>query len=229
MATTGGNGGGRSSDKSPVPVTPALPMIFGVGTISVCHTPRFVRQRRVLLDTARSALVAYHPTDPREAVFRQRMLDLLQLSAPTSRHHFEPGHLTASGFVVSPEGDALLLIFHKKLGIWVQPGGHVEPTDGSLLEAARREVEEEVGLALPADEAAAIFDLDVHSIPARKGEPEHEHFDVRYRFRSPTRDFVRTDEVLDVRWAPLADLDKLTTDESVLRAARKLRATAGAR
>lgn len=157
------------------------------------------------------------------------MLDLLQLSAPASRHHFEPGHLTASGFVLSPEEDALLLIFHKKLGIWVQPGGHVEASDSSLLEAARREVEEEVGLALPADESASIFDLDVHVIPARKDEPQHEHFDVRYRFRSPTRDFVRTDEVADVRWAPLSDLEQLTADESVLRAARKLRTATRAR
>ncbi len=154
------------------------------------------------------------------------MLQLVELSAPTSRAHFQPGHLTASGFVLSPEGDALLLIFHKKLGIWVQPGGHVEPSDRSLLEAARREVREEVGLDLSLDEASGIFDLDVHTIPARKDEPSHEHFDVRYCFRSPTRDFVRTDEVADVRWAPLAEIDQLTSDESVLRAARKLRTAA---
>ena len=153
------------------------------------------------------------------------MLELLDLPSPTSRRQFEPGHLTASGFVLSPEADALLLIFHKKLQIWVQPGGHVEPTDASLLEAARREVAEEVGLMLP-DGQAEVFDLDVHGIPARKDEPAHEHFDVRYLFRSPTRDFVRTQEVADVRWAPLASIEQLTTDESVLRAARKLRARA---
>lgn len=150
------------------------------------------------------------------------MLELLAASAPASRSHFTPGHLTASGFVVSPERDAVLLIFHKKLGIWVQPGGHIEASDTSLEAAARREVAEEVGLTLPADSSAAIFDLDIHTIPARKDEPAHEHFDVRYCFHAPTRDFVPSDEVAGARWAELAKIDQLTTDESVLRAVRKL-------
>lgn len=175
------------------------------------------------MDSARAALRDYHPEDPREAAFRRRMLELLTTPTPASRRQFEPGHLTASAFVLSPERDALLLVFHKKLEIWVQPGGHVEPLDPSLIAAARREVEEEVGLAFPVNEDAAIFDVDVHPIPARKDEPAHEHFDVRYCFSSPTRDFVRTSEVADVRWAPLASIERLTTDESVVRAARKLR------
>jgi 8-oxo-dGTP pyrophosphatase MutT (NUDIX family) len=176
----------------------------------------------VILAAARQAILDYLPDDPREQAFRQRMLELLEQPAASSRSHFRPGHLTASGFVLSPERDAVLLIFHKKLGIWVQPGGHIEPADTSLAAAARREVAEEVGLALAADAAAKIFDLDIHTIPARKDEPAHEHFDVRYCFQSPTRDFVQSDEVAGARWAELSRIDQLTTDESVLRAVRKL-------
>lgn len=175
----------------------------------------------MLSESARRGLGDYHPTDERELGYRERMLQLLKEPAPWSRRQFVPGHLTASAFVLSPERDALLLIFHKKLGIWVQPGGHIEPGDESLLAAAQREAEEEVGLKLAGDQGA-IFDIDIHLIPARKDEPAHEHFDVRYQFVSPTRQFVRTDEVADVRWAPLVELEQLTTDESVLRAARKL-------
>ena len=176
----------------------------------------------VMLESARAAITAYLPDDPRERGFRARMLELLSLSAPASRSHFAPGHLTASAFVLSPERDAVLLIFHKKLQIWIQPGGHIEPSDQSLEAAARREVAEEVGLTLPDSVPATVFDLDIHPIPARKDEPAHEHFDVRFCFRSPIRDFVMSDEVVDARWAALHAIEQLTTDESVLRAVRKL-------
>ncbi len=177
--------------------------------------------RAVTLHAARAALGAYEPTDPRERQFLSRMRQLLEHERALSRDHFEPGHLTASAFVLSPEGDAVLLIFHKKLGIWVQPGGHVEPGDADLEQAARREVQEEVGLELePA--AARVFDVDIHAIPARKAEPAHEHFDVRFCFRARSRGYRVSDEVVDARWAALGAMEQLTTDESVLRAVRKL-------
>lgn len=182
----------------------------------------------MLSTAAASAIGAYQPQDPREVAFRERVLELLRLEAPFSRTSFVPGHVTASAFVLSPSADELLLIFHRKLGIWVQPGGHIEPGDASLLDAARREVAEEVGLELDAAVTVSVFDLDIHAIPARKAEPAHEHFDVRYCFHSPTRDFTVSAEVVDARWVELAKIEQVTSDESVLRAARKL-ASPGAR
>ena len=174
------------------------------------------------LQAARAALAAYEPADPREQEYRARMLQLLDADLALSRSHFEPGHLTASAFVLAPERDAVLLIFHRKLGIWVQPGGHVEPGDVDLEAAARREVAEEVGLALVAGSPAPIFDLDIHAIPQRKNEPPHEHFDVRFCLQAPTREFLVGDEVADARWIELSKIEELTSDESVLRPVRKL-------
>jgi len=176
----------------------------------------------VQLQSARTAIGDYRPSDPRERGFQERMLELLASPAPTSRQQVVPGHLTASAFVLSPARDAVLLILHKKLQLWLQPGGHIEPDDVSLLAAARREVAEEVGLVLPESAEGAVFDLDIHLIPARKDEPAHEHFDVRFCFHSPTLVFATNDEVVDARWAPLTKIDQLTTDESVLRVVRKL-------
>lgn len=178
----------------------------------------------VFLASARAQLGAYQASEASEGAFRDRMLGLLDSSAPSSRLQFQPGHLTASAFVLAPEGDAVLLILHKKLQIWVQPGGHIEPSDVSLEAAARREVSEEVGLPLLEPVSAApIFDVDIHLIPARKDEPAHEHFDVRFCFRATTRAFVASDEVTEATWADLARIEQLTSDLSVLRAARKLR------
>lgn len=152
------------------------------------------------------------------------MLGLLDTAEPWSRSQYRPGHLTASAFVLSPDGAALLLIFHRKLGIWIQPGGHIEPTDANLLAAAQREVSEEVGVALEPTPATSIFDVDIHAIPARKAEPQHEHFDVRFCFQASSLTLATSDEVGDTRWVELGQVDQVTADESVLRAVRKLRA-----
>ena len=159
------------------------------------------------------------------------MLELSRAAEACERVHFTPGHFTASAFVLSPDRRDLVLIHHKKLGIWVQPGGHVEPSDEDLMSAARREVLEEVGLAelepLSSSEQSLVFDVDIHLIPARKAEPAHEHFDVRFAFVAKTRALVHSEEVADLRWVPLGDVEQMGTDESVLRAVGKLRAIYG--
>ena len=184
----------------------------------------------MLLSEVREQLRGFTPADANEAGFVSRMLELARQGAACERSHFEPGHFTASAFVLSPDCRDVVLIHHKKLGIWVQPGGHVETTDADLRSAARREVLEEVGLAELSpfsNGASPLFDVDIHLIPARKTEPAHEHFDVRFAFIAPTRDLVLSEEVTDLRWVPLGDVQAMGTDESVMRAIKKLRAQLG--
>jgi 8-oxo-dGTP pyrophosphatase MutT (NUDIX family) len=170
----------------------------------------------------RQALERHAPHDPAEQAHRLRMTALLEAPDPWSRRAFSPGHFTASAFVLDPDRDALLLVHHRKLGRWLQPGGHVEPSDDDLAAAARREVLEEVGLDDLALERDGIFDLDVHSIPALGDEPEHEHFDVRFLFRSRSAHVRASEELRAARWFPLAEVDAKLTDASVLRALSKL-------
>ena len=181
------------------------------------------------LSALREALHRYRPADAAEARFVARMAELALVEPACARSHFEPGHFTASAFVLSPDRRELVLIHHKKLGIWVQPGGHVDATDRDLESAARREVEEEVGLRDldSLTDPGALFDVDIHAIPARKAEPAHEHFDVRFAFVARTLEMVRSEEVADARWVPLSEVDAVTTDRSVLRAVEKLRALLG--
>ncbi|MCC6215078.1 MAG: NUDIX domain-containing protein [Polyangiaceae bacterium] len=151
------------------------------------------------------------------------MLELLEAAGELAFHRgaFSPGHFTASAFVVGPGEDELLLILHAKLGRWLQPGGHVDAEDATLLAAARRELAEETGLAEVDVLSEAPFDLDVHRIPAGRA-PAHLHFDVRYLFRARARALRAATDAADARWVPLAEVASLERDASVLRAVAAL-------
>jgi 8-oxo-dGTP pyrophosphatase MutT (NUDIX family) len=168
-------------------------------------------------------LAAFTPFDEREATHVRRMNQLVRTDGdPFSRDHFVPGHFTASAFILSPDRRSLLLIYHTKLHRWLQPGGHVDPEDADIFAAAAREIREEVGIDDLPLELPAIFDVDIHPIPARKSDPGHEHFDVRFLYRAPTTDAVAGSDAGDFRWVALDQITPELTDESVMRAVRKL-------
>jgi 8-oxo-dGTP pyrophosphatase MutT (NUDIX family) len=176
----------------------------------------------LLADHVRESVLRYVPSDARETAFRKRMLSLCDAPEPFARTVVSPGHFTASAFVLSPELDRLLLIFHKKLGRWLQPGGHIETSDATVLAAARREVEEETGLAGTEPATSGPFDIDVHAIPARPDEGAHEHFDLRVLLVASDDGVIASDEVAAVRWVPLDEIEAVGTDDSVKRALRKI-------
>ena len=138
------------------------------------------------------------------------------------RNHFAPGHVTASLFILDPASAALLLHHHRRLGRWLQMGGHVEAAEDPAT-AALREGQEESGLT-DLELLPGIFDLDVHAIPAGKGEPDHLHFDVRYlaRTASPDRITIDRNESNDLAWVPLDEAVALMNEEASSRVIRKI-------
>ena len=167
----------------------------------------------------------YAPADALESLHREQMLNLLTLShTPFSRDHFDPGHVTASCFIVDRDGDALLLHRHRRLGRWLQMGGHVEGEE-SPVAAALREGAEESGLRDLALVFEEIFDLDVHGIPAAKGEPDHRHYAVRYVAVTATPGAIAIDveESEELAWVPLDRAEELMNEEASSRVIRKIR------
>ena len=130
-----------------------------------------------------------------------------------SRRTF-PGHVTTSAFILDGDGQRILLIHHRSLGRWLQPGGHYEPPE-DLMGSALREAVEETGMhGLAVDpwhlEQGLPIDIDSHRIPARpeRDEPEHWHHDIRYVVRAGEADALRPDlrEVHGAEWRPLREL-----------------------
>ncbi len=137
-----------------------------------------------------------------------------------SRNCYEDGHLTASAWVVNPRHDKCLLMHHRKIGKWLQLGGHLEHC-GDLLSEAIREVKEESGLA-PSPLTLDIFDMDVHQVPLYREEPAHFHYDIRFLLvADELQTLQETAESNDLKWIYIEDVGNFTHEESVLRMVRK--------
>ena len=121
--------------------------------------------------------------EPREECDRARMVEFARAHPDPFDRAIPEGHFTGSGLVMSEDGSAVLLLHHLKLHRWLQPGGHGESGEAQGEMVAAREVAEETGLVPRLHPTAPRpFDVDIHKIPARKVDPEHEHLDLRYLF-----------------------------------------------
>jgi 8-oxo-dGTP pyrophosphatase MutT (NUDIX family) len=117
------------------------------------------------------------------------------------------GHLTGSALVVDARGERTLLLLHRKLGRWFQPGGHADG-DTSLPAVALREASEETGIA-GLRVAVPAFDVDVHRVEPPFEAP-HLHLDVRYLVLAPEGAHEHAnEESLALRWVRLEELDQL--------------------
>jgi 8-oxo-dGTP pyrophosphatase MutT (NUDIX family) len=183
----------------------------------------------------RSALAAHAPSDAREEHDRERMLGFAAAHADPFDRRLEVGHFTGSAFVIDGRG-RLLLTHHKKLGLWLQLGGHAE-SERRGEAVALREAREESGLVrlefhpglLDARGEPRLLDLDIHAIPARRDEPAHEHWDLRYLFLAAEPELLVLDpaESQALAWVPYAEVER-RCDRGMLRALAKIRALPGA-
>ena len=174
------------------------------------------------IDRLRAALAAYARQWPAEAATAALFADFLaEAPAAFSRAH-PPGHFTGSAWLVSADGRRALLTHHRKLGRWLQPGGHADG-DADLARVALREAEEESGL-VGLRQPGGLFDLDRHLIPARGDEPAHWHYDLRYVVcAAPAAEaFVVSAESHALAWRPVAELAQgRGEDPSIRRMAAK--------
>jgi 8-oxo-dGTP pyrophosphatase MutT (NUDIX family) len=113
--------------------------------------------------------------------------------------------------LLDASGEHVLLTLHPRVGRWLQLGGHCEPEDASLADAALREATEESGMTGLRIEPEPVH-LDVHPITCSLGVPTR-HFDVRFVVHAPPgAEPVRSDESDDLRWWPVGALPEGSED-----------------
>lgn len=167
-----------------------------------------------LRDEALATLRAWRPPSPEQAGVRDRFVAHLEAHPDGMTRECTGAHLTCGVLVVSHDGTEVLLNLHGKAGIWVAFGGHCEPDDRSLIDAAARELREESGLS-DFHVRGEIAQLDVHPVDFCKPHGHVEHFDVRFVARAGAgATHVASDESLDVRWFPVDDVP--TQEQSIL-------------
>ena len=168
------------------------------------------------------ALVRSFEASPEEEKSRELILALLELTeAPFSRDQFHPGHITSTAVVLHPSGRQFLLMHHHRHRRWLLPGGHVEESDVTLGDTARREAIEETAAKIQNKGSGRLVGMDVHGIPARKGEPFHLHHDLIFAFNADSEDFAFTDEAPQVAWCRMEELARYQLPGSIIRAASR--------
>lgn len=137
----------------------------------------------------------------------------------------EPGHVTASTWVVNPTRSHVLMLHHRKLGLWLQLGGHADG-ETDIVSVALKETAEESGVDASQIKLLSedIFDVDVHTIYASEHDPRHQHFDPRFLVEIDDRiPLPGSDEAHEVRWVPLEQVLRFNNARSLYRLVQKTR------
>lgn len=161
-------------------------------------------------------LERYQPSDPAEALDRDRLLGLLQAGAdPWSRG--SPLHVTGSALIVHPATRRVLLRWHERQQAWLQVGGHADPGEDDPLAIALREAREETGLTdLRPWPDAALRHLVIVPVAAGRGEPEHEHADLRFVLATAQPDSIQPERPgAPLRWLPAQTADEVIAEANL--------------
>lgn len=168
-------------------------------------------------------LASYAAIDDAENAQRRTIEAFVRQNPHCFEPSFAPGHVTGSAWLLDPTGQRVLLTHHRRLGKWIQLGGHADG-DPSVLAIAIREAREESGIAAIRAVTEEIFDLDVHLNPAGPDSVAHRHFDIRFLLEAHQDHRITvSNESNALAWFTADEVDTLDADDAVRRMCRKWR------
>ena len=168
-------------------------------------------------------LADYPGSYPAESETAARYISFVEENRDCFNRSLTVGHVTGSAFILDSACERVLLTHHRKLGRWLQPGGHADG-QSNVAAVGLKEAREETGLEDIIFHVPGLLDVDIHAIPARGNEAEHLHYDCRFLLRSNGSDaFVVSDESNDLAWVKFGDILQYTNEASILRMLDKTR------
>jgi len=172
-------------------------------------------------------LERYKPVNQQEMHSKLNMLDFINSNSACFERSNTEGHITASAWLLNNDLSQVLLLHHAKLDVWCQLGGHCDG-EADVLSVAIKEAQEESGINNIVPVNREIFDLDIHPIPAMRGDLPHYHYDVRFLLKvNSDEQVIGNNESKAIRWFGQQQELLPTNAESVLRMFRKWLALIG--
>jgi len=167
-------------------------------------------------------LQAYRSIFAEELMYRDRMIELIETYDNCFERSCLQGHFTGSAWILNQNYNKTLMVHHKKIGTWLQPGGHADGEE-DLFTVGENEAKEETGLQEFISIKKDIFDLDIHLIPKYKEVAAHFHFDIRILMIAHDEEqTARSQESNDVKWIPLKTINRyIAKGSSINRMVRK--------
>ncbi len=177
-----------------------------------------------LFENLHDYLNQYQSPTSQQQQFQKQIQSYSRNKNILSSQYFSPGHITVSALILSPDRMKIALIFHPFLKMWLQPGGHLEQNDKTLLNAAKREAVEETSISSLHSLLPQVFDLDIHTIPvnSQKEQPAHLHLDFRFLLQTSSWDIKASSEIKAAKWFSLSEVLRINTDDSVRRLVAKI-------
>jgi 8-oxo-dGTP pyrophosphatase MutT (NUDIX family) len=167
---------------------------------------------------------SFIPQDASEKSSKEKTLKLLEEYQNCFERDNMPGHITGSAVLVDEEMQNVLLTHHKKIGKWLQFGGHSDGEANPFNVALRETIEEsgivDVFFLYP---YSGIFDIDVHEIPEYKGMQEHFHYDIRILLVTANKDFIASDESVELKWIEINEVEKYNSQKEFMRLINKVK------